>query len=68
MKLAEARAASFDTIEVTVVIPCMNEAETLETCIRKAQRSLERDGVAGEVVIADNGSEDGSQAIAAKEP
>jgi len=64
MKLAEAGGASFDTIEVTVVIPCLNEAETLETCIRKAQRSFKRDGVAGEVVMADNGSEDGSQAIA----
>ncbi len=45
-------------------MPCLNEAETLASCIRKAQGSLERLGIAGEVVVADNGSSDGSQAIA----
>lgn len=50
--------------EVSVVMPCLNEAETLEICIRKAQRSLEENGVNGEVVVADNGSTDGSQGIA----
>ncbi len=45
-------------------MPCLNEAETLEACIRKAQTSLEENGIEGEVVIADNGSTDGSQAIA----
>lgn len=53
-----------DTIEVSVVMPCLNEAETLETCIRKALSSLERAGVSGEVVVADNGSTDGSIEIA----
>ena len=50
--------------ELTILMPCLNEAETLATCIGKAQGYLERSGVAGEVLIADNGSTDGSQAIA----
>lgn len=45
-------------------MPCLNEAETLATCIQKALGYLARSGVAGEVLIADNGSTDGSQAIA----
>ena len=45
-------------------MPCLNEAETLAICIAKAQRSLDELGVAGEVVVADNGSTDGSQEIA----
>jgi len=52
-------------LELTILMPCLNEAETLEACIRKAMAYLERSGVAGEVLIADNGSTDGSQAIAA---
>ena len=50
--------------ELTIVMPCLNEAETLETCIRKAQDYLKRSGVDGEVLIGDNGSTDGSQEIA----
>ncbi len=53
-----------DDIEISVVMPCLNEAETLETCIRKAQRSIRDLGVRGEVVVADNGSTDGSPDIA----
>lgn len=52
------------TLELTIVMPCLNEAETLATCIQKASSFLERSGIAGEVLIADNGSEDGSQQIA----
>lgn len=51
-------------IELTILMPCLNEAETLETCIRKARDYLERSGIEGEILIADNGSTDGSQAIA----
>ena len=51
-------------IELTVLMPCLNEAETLDTCIRKAQSFFSRSGIVGEVVIADNGSTDGSQTIA----
>jgi glycosyltransferase involved in cell wall biosynthesis len=52
-------------LELTIVMPCLNEAETLAVCIRKAQVFLERSGAEGEIVIGDNGSTDGSQAIAA---
>jgi len=53
--------------ELTILMPCLNEAETLATCIRKAKSFLARSGVQGEVLIADNGSDDGSQAIAEAE-
>ncbi len=53
-----------EAIEVSVVMPCLNEAETLEACIVKAQRALQEAHIAGEIVIADNGSTDGSQQIA----
>lgn len=53
------------SIEVSVVIPCLNEAETLGTCVRKAQDALRRHGIQGEIIVADNGSTDGSQRIAA---
>jgi len=51
-------------IEVSVIMPCLNEAETLGTCVEKALRALRENGIAGEVIVADNGSTDGSQAIA----
>ncbi len=51
-------------LELSIVMPCLNEAETLATCIRKAQSSLKKLNVAGEVIVADNGSTDGSQTIA----
>lgn len=47
-------------LELTILMPCLDEIETLATCIEKAQRFLATHGVAGEVVIADNGSTDGS--------
>ena len=53
-----------ETIEVSVVMPCLNEAETLGICIGKAQRALREANVAGEIVVADNGSSDGSVEIA----
>lgn len=53
-------------VEVSVVMPCLNEAETLEVCIVKALRSLEQLNVVGEIIVADNGSTDGSKAIAAQ--
>jgi glycosyltransferase involved in cell wall biosynthesis len=55
---------STETIELSIVMPCLNEAETLAVCIDKAQGYLARSGVNGEVIIADNGSTDGSQDIA----
>ena len=50
--------------ELTIVMPCLNEAETLERCIRKALAFLKDHDVRGEVLIGDNGSNDGSQEIA----
>ena len=50
--------------EVSVVIPCLNEAETLAAVIRKTLAGFQRLGIHGEVIVADNGSSDGSQAIA----
>jgi glycosyltransferase involved in cell wall biosynthesis len=50
--------------ELTVLMPCLNEAETLGTCISKAKASIKSLGLNGEVLIADNGSTDGSQDIA----
>jgi hypothetical protein len=61
---AEAGAAGGPGLELTILMPCLNEAETLGTCVRKALGYLERSGVAGEVLVADNGSTDGSQEIA----
>lgn len=51
-------------LELTIVMPCLNEAETLKTCIDKAMKYLKDNNVSGEVVIGDNGSTDGSQEIA----
>jgi glycosyltransferase involved in cell wall biosynthesis len=50
--------------ELSVVIPCLNEAETLAICIQKAQKAMLEAGIDGEVVVADNGSTDGSREIA----
>src|SRR5262245_63047840 len=51
-------------VEVSVVMPCLNEARTVGRCVAKAVRSLEELGVRGEVLVADNGSTDGSPAVA----
>lgn len=53
-----------DAYELTILMPCLNEAETLEVCIQKARTFLETSGINGEILIADNGSTDGSQEIA----
>lgn len=50
--------------ELSVVMPCLNEAATVQACIRKAQGYFASAGIAGEVIIADNGSTDGSQGLA----
>jgi len=60
----EAEQTPTRVLELSIVLPCLNEAETLEVCVRKAKDSLDRLGVVGEVVVADNGSTDGSQDIA----
>ncbi|WP_373479813.1 glycosyltransferase family 2 protein [Geminocystis sp.] len=55
-----------DSLELSIIMPCLNEAETLATCIEKAQWYLQEYHITGEVLIADNGSDDGSQEIAIK--
>jgi hypothetical protein len=52
-------------VELSIVMPCLDEAETVATCVEKALGFLRSAGVDGEVVVADNGSTDGSQALAA---
>src|SRR4051794_20138437 len=49
---------------VSVVIPCLNEAENIEYCVKAALRVLEENQLSGEVIVADNGSDDGSAALA----
>jgi glycosyltransferase involved in cell wall biosynthesis len=51
-------------IEVTVVMPCLNEADTVGRCVTRAREALEEAGIGGEVVVADNGSTDGSRQLA----
>jgi glycosyltransferase involved in cell wall biosynthesis len=58
---ADLRAAGLD---LSIVMPCLNEAETLVACIKKARAGLEAAGVKGEILIADNGSTDGSIELA----
>ena len=51
-------------VELTIVMPCLNEAETIVRCIRKARAFVERSGVEAEIIVADNGSDDGSRELA----
>ena len=51
-------------LEVSVVMPCLNEAETLASCIKKAREALNEHTIESEIIVADNGSTDGSQQIA----
>jgi glycosyltransferase involved in cell wall biosynthesis len=53
-----------DAIDLTIVMPCLNEADTLGACIEKARLGIERSGVRGEILVADNGSKDDSVQIA----
>jgi len=60
----EANGPEPQTVEVSVVIPCLNEAGTLAFCIESAQRALRENGIRGEIIVADNGSSDDSANIA----
>jgi glycosyltransferase involved in cell wall biosynthesis len=55
-----------ESVDLTILMPCLNEAETIARCIEKAKNGIARAGVASEILIADNGSSDGSQVIAEK--
>jgi glycosyltransferase involved in cell wall biosynthesis len=61
LRLAETAAP----VEVSVVIPCLNEAENIEECVRRSRDALDAAGIVGEVVVADNASDDGSGELAA---
>src|ERR1700684_272461 len=54
-------------IELSVVMPCLNESETVGVCVRKAIEALKGEGISGEVIVADNGSSDGSVGLALAE-
>lgn len=59
-----ARESDPNSPELSIILPCLNEAATLESCIRKAQSFLDRAGIRGEIIVGDNGSTDGSPEIA----
>src|SRR3954447_2138174 len=62
--LVESREAERHEPLVSVVIPCLNEAENIEECVRRARQAIDQHGLDGEVVVADNNSEDGSAELA----
>ena len=66
MSIKSGSNADENLIEISVVMPCLNEAETLLGCIQEAAQAIAAAGVSGEIVVADNGSTDGSQTIAQK--
>src|SRR4051812_38377365 len=61
---AETQRDGGTDLELSVVLPCLNEADTLEECVEKAHRALREHAIAGEVIVADNGSIDDSVKIA----
>jgi len=63
-RTAAVRVGEAAGLELTVLMPCLNEAETVGACVRKARSFLDRTGIAGEVLVADNGSTDGSLELA----
>src|SRR3981081_109064 len=52
-------------LELSIVMPCLNEAATVADCVTQSREALPRHGISGEVVVADNGSTDGSRELAA---
>jgi len=64
VKIRERRSPPARPIEVSIVLPCLNEAETLAACIKRAQRAIAEHELSAEIVVADNGSSDGSRQIA----
>jgi len=60
----QTKDCTVDEIDLTILMPCLNEAETIENCIQKAMAFIARSGVRGEILIADNGSTDGSANLA----
>jgi glycosyltransferase involved in cell wall biosynthesis len=63
-RLHGAQTTESSSVELTILMPCLNEAETVAMCVRKARGFLDRTGIEGEVLVADNGSSDGSPELA----
>ena len=63
-QLLPSRRSAQDLCELAIVMPCLNEAETVQICVRKAIHWMQQAGVDGEVIVADNGSSDASQKLA----
>src|SRR4051812_14884046 len=63
--MTELEARALPAVKVSVVIPCLNEELNIEACVTRAERALEEHGIAGEVIVADNASEDNSAQLAA---
>jgi len=61
--LNELWAGEEEQLELSIVMPCLNESETLAMCINRATGFLHQHGIAGEIIVADNGSDDGSPEI-----
>jgi glycosyltransferase involved in cell wall biosynthesis len=66
MELRNPPSSEIEAVELSVVMPCLNEAETLETCVLKIQKAFQEAGIFGEIIVADNGSIDGSPEIATR--
>ncbi len=63
-RVVDPSSSDQQAVEISVVMPCLNEAETVGACVRKALETIREHGILGEVIVADNGSTDGSPAIA----
>src|ERR1700691_53771 len=66
MRLHGVQTGESRSVELTILMPCLNEAETVATCVRKARGFLERMGIDGEGLVVDNGATDGSPELALK--
>ena len=64
VQVATSKIQAGEDIELSVVMPCLNERATVATCVKKALGAMEQHGIRGEVIVADNGSTDGSQQLA----
>src|SRR4051812_14865712 len=64
LAVRRASVTDVESVEVSILMPCLNEADTIVVCVRKARGYLESRGIWGEVIVADNGSTDGSQSLA----